>query len=92
MKTGKSGTDGAGNKDGASEDWEQQVDYPVAGGPQRVESQAQRDSSLEERIRFKAWLRAKDRGFSGGDEVVDWLEAEREVQEEDRERNGGVSR
>ncbi len=92
MKTGKGGIDGAGKKDGAGEEWEQQADYPVAGGRQGADNPAQHDGSLEERIRFKAWLRAKDRGFSGGDEVVDWLEAEREVREEDRERNGGVSR
>lgn len=96
MKTSgtRSGTRrGAGKKDASGGDWEQQVDYPV---PQERNAEASspppQGNSLEERIRFKAWLRAKERGFAGGDEVADWLEAEREVNAEERERNGGESR
>ncbi len=84
---------GARKKDATGGDWEQQVDYPV---PQERDADAgsppSQGNSLEERIRFKAWLRAKERGFAGGDEVADWLEAEREVNAEERERGGGTNR
>ena len=81
-------------KPDSQQGWEQQVDYPVpdsspAGGN---EGDQGAQAAREERIRARAYERAKQRGFAGGDEVVDWLEAEREVSEEERGQVDGGER
>jgi hypothetical protein len=81
--------------DSAGENWEQQVDYPVppeqrdTADAQQAVSQGEAQEheafsggeplSREERIRLQAYYRAERRGFNGGSEQEDWLEAEREV-------------
>ena len=89
MKTGRSGAGDrrkipAGPDAGSdSQTWEQQVDYPVVpDGDAKsagVDPGMMEGLSREERIRLIAYLRAEKRGFNGGDEMEDWLEAEREV-------------
>lgn len=54
----------------------------------RPEERNSMSPEREERIRLRAYMRAKERGFAGGDEVVDWLEAEREIAAEEREAGG----
>ena len=96
MKAGKSSNGGRTTpaKPESQADWEQQVDYPVPGsGTARAGAEEQgAQATREERIRIRAYERAKQRGFAGGDEVVDWLEAEREVSEEERRQADGGER
>lgn len=37
------------------------------------------DNEIREMIAREAYLRAEKRGFNGGDPVMDWLEAEKQV-------------
>jgi hypothetical protein len=51
---------------------------PLPDGP-ADEGQFGEAATRDERIRLKAYLRAQQRGFDGGNEMEDWLAAEREV-------------
>lgn len=98
MKTGRSNaTDRrkapAKDKDSAGETWEKQVDYPVppeGGAGSRVDAREDDPATREDRIRLKAYYRAQQRGFGGSGEMQDWLEAEREVDGEETDRDLGA--
>ena len=85
MKTGRtSGSDRRKSpmqQDSDTEHWEQQVDYPAGQEQGRDNAEAADNSALsrEERIRLIAYLLAESRGFDSGNEMDDWLAAEREV-------------
>jgi hypothetical protein len=57
---------------------------PIDRGPFRFPTQADHPPSREERIRAAAYRRFMERGGEHGDELRDWLEAEREIEEEER--------
>jgi hypothetical protein len=75
--------------DTAGENWEAQLDYPVpleGGEGSMADGQAGEPTTREERIRLLAYYRAQQRGFNGGNEMEDWLEAEREVDGDHNDR------
>lgn len=57
--------------------WLARVLSPAASGPDP--SAAAREDNRVRRIRLLAYLKAQRRGFKPGNEVEDWLEAEREL-------------
>jgi hypothetical protein len=57
---------------------------PIDRGPFRFPTQADHPPTREERVRAAAYRRFLERGGQHGDDMRDWLEAEREVDAGDR--------
>jgi hypothetical protein len=60
------------------------AERPIDRGPFRFPTQADHPPTREERVRAAAYRRFLERGGQHGDDMRDWLEAEREVGAEDR--------